>query len=139
MDIYSRIMLLTTLGQVKQLRLWLPKMDYIIPPDVDVQILKREDGDILNLLDMEVDLFGKLARFIVFLEDSKIIDNENIVVEADIESYDNGEEFSVLLNFKGELILTYTNNLDKQRFHDKIMIEWTKSIVKMGKDNLAVS
>ncbi|MCH8908285.1 MAG: hypothetical protein IH840_14450 [Candidatus Heimdallarchaeota archaeon] len=132
MDLGQRLLLLTSLGQLKQLRLWLPTMDYPIPPDIGLQLIKEEDGDILNLLNLDGDLYSRLTQFVEFLTETTIIDQPLISFEADFESNfifdDKTIEFSVMLSSEGQLILTFCASPDVFNLDEKLVTEWEKRI-----------
>ncbi len=131
MDLGARLFLLTSLGQLKQLRVHLPKLDFVVPPDVRGIVVTHEHGYILNLPDMEVDLYGKLYHLVHFLTTSQLLWNEQIEFEADLESNEDLEDFSVLLNSHGEVILLYTTHLNKSKMSEWVLVEWSKRLVNL--------
>ncbi|MHA2098868.1 MAG: hypothetical protein ACW99A_09285 [Candidatus Kariarchaeaceae archaeon] len=129
MNIAQRILLLTSLGQIHQLRLWLPELKHPVPPDIGIVILNKDDGDILILSNLDQDLYRRLTKFADFLRSTSILYDEPFIFEADFDSNiifpDRTIIFSVMLSSSQrsidntQLILTYHSSgiyvdLDKQ-------------------------
>jgi hypothetical protein len=135
MDLGARLFLLSSLGQLKQLRVNLPRLDFVIPPDIGAVVVPHESGYILSVTDLEVDLYSKLSRLVNFLTTSKLLGNKYIEIEADLESNDDCEDFSILMNSGGEVILLHTSRLDKSKMSDWIMVEWVKRVSNLWDNN----
>ncbi len=136
MDLGARLLLITSLGQLKQLRIYLPRFDFLVPPDVGGVVTSHEFGHILHIADLEIDLYGRLSRLVNFLSASKMLGNKHIEFEADLESNEDFEDFSILLNAKGEVILLHTSHLDKNKMIQWILVEWTKRIANLYESEL---
>ena len=120
------VMLLTTLGQLKQIIARLPS-----PPasDHEYDIIHTDSSYTVVLTDLEVDLFTKLNNFLNFLEKNNYLDDTEIEVQyLDNEKID---EHNVLLTNDCELILLHSTNLDKERMQSNLMIEWTKRVIQL--------
>lgn len=128
----QRFLLLTSLGQLTQLRIWLPRLNLPIPPDIGLQLIKDEDGDILNLLHLDGDLYARLTQFLDFLKFTKLLDDPLINFEADFESNfifeDKSIAFSVMLSSNGQLTLIYSSSPDMGLIDDVLIKEWEKRI-----------
>jgi len=130
-DLGQRFLLLTSLGQLTQLRLWLPKVEFPIPPNIGLQLIKGEDGDILNLLHLDGDLYARLSQFLDFLKLTNLLEAPLLNFEADFESNffyeDKSLEFSVMLSSNGQLILVYCSAPDLMSQFDNVLVkEWDK-------------
>ena len=130
MDIEARLVLLTTLGQLRQLRVWNPSIDpNQISSDDVIEVIRYGNNFIINVPDLEVDLYGKLSALVALLEHHKML--SEVEFEADLESYENGEDFSVLLTPDGDVTLLTTNLVNKKKSQDWVKVEWIKRIVAL--------
>ncbi|MDH5401545.1 MAG: hypothetical protein OEY49_03560 [Candidatus Heimdallarchaeota archaeon] len=123
----EKFLLLSTLGQMLNLRVWIPRKNISIPMTSFFSIISYEDHYILQLTDLEIDLFPKLAHTCLILEKLEIFDE--IEIEADFEDYYDAENFSVLLDKGGNLLLLYTTCYDKSKMKEKLMVEWMKRLI----------
>jgi len=132
MNLDEKLMLVSSLGQIKQLRVWLPKSDIASPEDEDLQLFRTDELITLQVMGLEVDLYGKLTKLVNFLNSSGLIKEKEIAFDIDLESMEDAEDFSVMLNYDGDLILLYSAKTDKQRMQQWLMVEWTKILNKVN-------
>ena len=132
MDLGQRILLLTSLGQIKQIRAWLPVMDLPLPPDIGLVRMKRDEGDLLSLTQLERDLYSRLSQFVDFLKRANLLDNPLLMFEADYESNiifpNKSTNFSIMLTPEGQIILTYISSGSELEFEQILTEEWEKRI-----------
>jgi len=131
MNLDEKLMLVSSLGQIKQLRVWLPKSDIASPEDEDLQLFRTDELITLQVMGLEVDLYGKLTKLVNFLNSTGLIKEKDIAFDIDLESMEDAEDFSVMLNYDGDLILLYSAKTDKQRMQQWLMVEWTKILNKV--------
>lgn len=131
MDLDKKLMLISSLGQIKQIRVWLPLIDFPEPEDEELQYIESPNNKVIHLNDLEADLFGKLTKLLNYLSETHLLENEQLYFEIDLESMEETEAFSVMLNSDGELILLYSSKTDKQRMQQWLMIEWTKRLARL--------
>ncbi|MFV2013862.1 MAG: hypothetical protein ACC656_00400 [Candidatus Heimdallarchaeota archaeon] len=137
MNIAQRILLLTSLGQIHQLRLWLPELKHPVPPDIGITILNKEDGDILILSNLDQDLYRRLTKFADFLRSTNIL-SDVFMFEADFDSNiifpDRSIIFSVMLSpsrrsiDSTQLLLTYHSSGKFKELDAYLQKEWGKRI-----------
>ncbi|OLS26162.1 MAG: hypothetical protein HeimC2_16540 [Candidatus Heimdallarchaeota archaeon LC_2] len=138
MNIPQRILLLTSLGQIHQLRLWLPNLEFPVPPDLGIKVLNKEDGDLLIMSNLDMDLYRRLSQFVDFLKFTNIFDKSMYMFEADFDSNiifpDRSIIFSVMLSSshrsidQSQLILTYHSDGDLKELDELLQKEWKKRI-----------
>lgn len=138
MNIAQRILLLTSLGQIHQLRLWLTELKHPVPPDIGLTVLNKDDGDILILSNLDQDLYRRLTKFADFLRSTNILESVIFMFEADFDSNiifpDRSIIFSVMLSSSErsidttQLLLTYHSSGTFKELDAHLQKEWHKRV-----------
>ena len=107
-------------------------MDLPLPPDIGLVRMKRDEGDLLSLTQLERDLYSRLSQFVDFLKRANLLDNPLLMFEADYESNiifpNKSTNFSIMLTPEGQIILTYISSGSELEFEQILTEEWEKRI-----------
>jgi len=133
MDLGQRIILLTSLGQLKHLRMWVDQLNYDIPDDIGLHVVHKEDGYFVTLMNLEENLYMRLSIFVNFLRRSGLINEPLLSIEADFDNNffykDHTIIFSLLLISNGQLVLTFVSSPDiYSEFETILFNEWNNRV-----------
>ena len=132
MALESHVWMLPSLGQIKQIRLWLNANDVKGPLESDHLLIKKEDDTILiTIQDMETDPSMEYAYFMGFLLEYQILEMPKFDLEVDYISHEELQEFTISFTQDGELTLLYTSHPDKSHAQERLRVEWMKRLAQI--------
>ena len=132
MALESHVWMLPSLGQIKQIRLWISANDIKDHIESDHLVIKRDEDIILiTIQDMETDPSMEYANFMGFLLEYKILELPKFDLEVDFISHEELQEFTISFTQDGELTLLYTSHPDKNHAQERLRVEWMKRIAQI--------